>query len=160
MQHNTYSKSTFAHPGRLCIILVGMIIGLSAYLLEGAGTQVNRAQACDAYVLNEITQSQVLHQVVANTDYARRMQQQWEWTDAVVSQPIDARGQENRLRSRRYCNIRVVSSTRWQLDTAQAAAQKIETEQVHRLNRVVACSRTMRISLPPQHISYPFHWFG
>ena len=99
--------------------------------------------------------------VLQNTleDYAKRLQQQYDWTDALTSYQIGTRSEDNRLRSRRQERV----SSSWQVRTHVEdlhAALRYEANRIaHNINRLVALSRMTPLSLPKEQISFPFHSF-
>ena len=99
--------------------------------------------------------------VLQNTleDYAKRLQQQYDWTDALTSYQIGTRSEDNRLRSRRQERV----SSSWQVRTnvqdLHAVLRYQSSSIAHNINRIVAKSRIMPLSLPKEHISFPFHSF-
>ena len=107
------------------------------------------------------TSESSLPSVFHNTleEYAKRLQLQYDWTDTLTSYQIGTRSEDNRLRTRRQ--ERVTSS--WQVRTHVEdlhAALRYEANRIaHNINRIVAKSRIMPLSLPTEHISFPFHSF-
>ena len=99
----------------------------------------------------------VLHNTLE--DYAKRLQQQYDWTDALTSYQLSSNNQENRLRTRRHERI----SNSWQLRTntqqQHAALQSQATSISHIINQIVAISRIVPLNLPKEKISFPFHSF-
>ena len=92
-------------------------------------------------------------------DYAHRLQQQYDWTDALTSYQIGTRSEDYRLRTRRQERI----SSSWQLrihvQDLHAVVRYQAISIAHNINRIVAKSRTMPLSLPTEQISFPFHSF-
>ena len=92
-------------------------------------------------------------------DYAKRLQQQYDWTDALTSYQIGTRSEDNRLRTRRQERI----STSWQLRTNMqqlCAALRYHANSIsHNIKRIVALSCITPLSLPTEQISFPFHSF-
>ena len=130
-------------------ILLLLLIGLYAYEVpELAASQSSEAVRSVSSVINDLS-----------NDYARRMQQQYDCTDALPSYQLGTRAEDNRLRTRRQERI----STSWQLRThvhdSFAALRYQTTTIAHQLNRIVARSRITPLSLPTEYISYPFHSF-
>ena len=99
----------------------------------------------------------VLHNTLE--DYAKRLQQQYDWTDALTSYQIGTRSEDNRLRTRRQERV----SSSWQVRTnvqdLHAVLRYQSSSIAHNINRIVATSRMMPLSLPKEHISFPFHSF-
>lgn len=94
-----------------------------------------------------------------SNEYANRLQQQYDWTEAITSYQLSSNNQENRLRTRRHQRI----ANSWQLRTntqqQYAALQYQASSLSHSINRIVALSRTLSLNLPTEHISFPFHSF-
>ena len=94
-----------------------------------------------------------------SNDYAYRLQQQHDWTDAITSYQLSSNNQENRLRTRRHERI----SNSWQLRTntqQQYAALQYHANSIsHIINQIVAISRIVPLNLPKEKISFPFHSF-
>lgn len=93
-------------------------------------------------------------------DYAKRLQQQYDWTDAITSSyQLCSNNQENRLRTRRHERI----SNSWQVrsnEHQQHAALLRQAGSIsHSINRIVAASSIVPLSLPTEQISFPFHSF-
>lgn len=95
-----------------------------------------------------------------SNDYANRQRQQYDWTDAIISSfQVSCNNPENRLRTRRYER----SANSWHLrinSNQQHASLPYYARSIsHSINRIVVLSRTMPLSLPTEHISFPFHSF-
>ena len=150
---------TFAALNRFVVrdlryILLVLIIGLCAYVhmsdLSAQDTASSPSASASAApsVLNDISE-----------DYANRLQQQYNWTDALTSYQIGRRSEDNRLRTRRQERV----STSWQLRTNTqqlCAALRYQANSIsHNIKRIVALSCTTPLSLPTEHISFPFHSF-
>ena len=92
-------------------------------------------------------------------DYAKRLQLQYDWTDALTSYQIGTRSEDNRLRTRRQERV----SSSWQVRTNVQdlhAALRYESNRIaHNINRIVARLRMTPLSLPTELISFPFHSF-
>ena len=92
-------------------------------------------------------------------DYAKRLQQQYDWTDALTSYQIGTRSEDNRLRTRRKERV----SSSWQVQTNVQDLHAVLRYQAsciaHNINRIVAQSRMTPLSLPTEQISFPFHSF-
>ena len=99
----------------------------------------------------------VLHNTLE--DYAKRLQQQYDWTDALTSYQIGTRSEDNRLRTRRQERV----SSSWQVRTNVQdlhAALRYESNRIaHNINQIVALSHIMPLNLPTEQISFPFHSF-
>ena len=80
-------------------ILLLLLIGLYTYEVpELAASQSSEAVRSVSFVINDLS-----------NDYAHRMQQQYDCTDALPSYQLGTRAEENRLRTRRQERI----STSW-----------------------------------------------
>ena len=99
----------------------------------------------------------VLHNTLE--DYAKRMQLQYDWTDALTSYQIGTRNEDNRLRSRRQEHVSSSWQVRAHVEDLHAVLRYQTTSIAHNINRIVAKSRIMPLSLPKEHISFPFHSF-
>ena len=99
--------------------------------------------------------------VLQNTleDYAKRLQQQYDWTDALTSYQIGTRSEDNRLRSRRQERVSSSWQVRTHVEDLHAALRYQSSSIAHHINRIVALSRIMPLNLPTEHISFPFHSF-
>ncbi len=135
-------------------ILLVLIIGLCASVhmsdlsAQDTASCPSASASAAPSVLNDISE-----------DYAKRLQQQYDWTDALTSCQIGTRSEDNRLRTRRQERV----STSWQLRTNTqqlCAALRYHANSIsHNINRIVALSCTTPLSLPTEHISFPFHSF-
>ena len=92
-------------------------------------------------------------------DYAKRLQQQYNWTDALTSYQIGTRSEDNRLRTRRQERVSSSWQVRAHVQDAHAALRYEANRIAHNITRIVAKSRIMPLSLPKEHISFPFHSF-
>ena len=99
----------------------------------------------------------VLHNTLE--DYAKRLQQQYDWTDALTSYQIGTRSEDNRLRSRRQERVSSSWQMRINVQDLQAVLRYEANSIAHNINRLVALSRMTPLSLPKEHISFPFHSF-
>ena len=92
-------------------------------------------------------------------DYAKRLQQQYDWTDALTSYQIGTRSEDNRLRTRRQERV----SSSWQVRTnvqdSHAVLRYQASSIAHNINQIVAISSIVPLSLPAEQISFPFHSF-
>ena len=151
MQHKT--KYYFV-VRELRYILLLLVVGLYASW-QRSDMHVQAAASCPS--ASESSMQSVVHNTLE--DYAKRLQQQYDWTDALTSYQIGTRSEDNRLRTRRQ--ERVTSS--WQVRTNVQdlhAALRYEANSIaHNINRLVALSRMTPLSLPTEHISFPFHSF-
>ena len=102
-----------------------------------------------------------LPSVFQNTleDYAKRLQQQYDWTDALTSYQIGTRSEDNRLRTRRQERVSSSWQVRINVEDLHAVLRHQSSSIAHNINRIVAKSRIMPLSLPKEKISFPFHSF-
>ena len=135
-------------------ILLVLIIGLCASVhmsdlsAQDTASYPSASASASSSVLNDISE-----------DYAKRLQQQYDWTDALTSYQIGTRSEDNRLRTRRQERV----SSSWQVRTNVQdlhAVLRYEANRIaHNINQIVAISSMMPLSLPTEHISFPFHSF-
>ena len=92
-------------------------------------------------------------------DYAKRLQQQYDWTDALTSYQIGTRSEDNRLRTRRQERVSSSWQVRINAEDLHAVLRNQANSIAHNINRIVARSRMAPLSLPTEHISFPFHSF-
>ena len=99
--------------------------------------------------------------VLQNTleDYAKRLQQQYDWTDALTSYQIGTRSEDNRLRTRRQERVSSSWQVRINIQDLHAALRYEANRIAHNINRIVALSRMTPLSLSKEKISFPFHSF-
>ena len=135
-------------------ILLLLVIGLYASWQRSDMPMQADASSPSA---SESSMPSVLHNTLE--DYAKRLQQQYDWTDALTSYQIGTRSEDNRLRTRRQ--ERVSSSWQVRINILDLhAALRYEANRIaHNINRIVALSRMTPLSLPTEHISFPFHVF-
>ena len=102
-----------------------------------------------------------LPSVFQNTleDYAKRLQQQYDWTDALTSYQIGTRSEDNRLRTRRQERVSSSWQVRANVEDLHAVLRHEANSIAHNINRIVALSQMTPLSLPKEHISFPFHSF-
>ena len=132
-------------------ILLLSIIGLYSLPListqECASSQPE-CTSCASVILNDLS-----------NDYAKRLQLQYDWTDALTSSQFNTSNQDNRVRSRRHER----TSTSWQLrmhvHQLHAALKRLEIGISHSINQIVALSYILPLNLPTEQISFPFHSF-
>lgn len=132
-------------------ILFLLIVGLYALPLisiqEDASSQPE-CTSCASVILNDLS-----------NDYAKRLQVQYDWTDALTSSQVGTSNQENRVRSRRHER----TSSSWQLripvHQLHATLKRQEIGISHSINQIVALSHIMPLNLPTEQISFPFHSF-
>ena len=106
---------------------------------------------------SESSMQSVLHNTLE--DYAKRLQQQYDWTDALTSYQIGTRSEDNRLRTRRQERVSSSWQVRINIQDLHAVLRYEANSIAHNINRIVALSRMTPLSLPTEHISFPFHSF-
>ena len=136
-------------------ILLLLVVGLYASW-QRADIPIQATAACPS--TSESSLPSVFHNTLE--DYANRQRQQYDWTDAIISSfQVSCNNPENRLRTRRYER----SANSWHLrinSNQQHASLPYYARSIsHSINRIVALSRTMPLSLPTEQISFPFHSF-
>ena len=107
------------------------------------------------------TSESSLPSVFHNTleDYAKQLQLQYDWTDALTSYQIGTRSEDNRLRTRRQERVSSSWKVRAHVEDLHAVLRYQANSIAHNINRIVAQSRMTPLSLPTEHISFPFHSF-
>ena len=135
-------------------ILLLLVIGLYASW-QRADIPMQAIAACPS--TSESNMPSVLHNTLE--DYAKRLQQQYDWTDALTSYQIGASSEDNRLRTRRQERV----SSSWQVRTnvqdLHCVLRYQSSSIAHNINRIVALSRMTPLSLSKEKISFPFHSF-
>ena len=106
---------------------------------------------------SESSMPSVLHNTLE--DYAKRLQLQYDWTDALTSYQIGTRSEDNRLRTRHQERVSSSWQVRINIQDLHAALRYESNRIAHNINRIVARSRMTPLSLPTEHISFPFHSF-
>ena len=151
MQHKT--KCYFV-VRELRYILLLLVVGLYASW-QRADVPMQADASCPS--ASESSMPSVLQNTLE--DYAKRLQQQYDWTDALPSYQLSTHNEDNRLRTRRQ--ERVSSSWQVRINVQELhAALRYQTSSIaHNINQIVARSRIMPLSLPTEHISFPFHSF-
>ena len=135
-------------------ILFLLAVGLYASV-QSSDMHVPATDACPA--ASESSMPSVLHNTLE--DYAKRLQQQYDWTDALTSYQIGTRSEDNRLRTRRQERVSSSWQVRTHVEDLHAVLRYQANRIAHNINRIVAKSRIMPLSLPKEHISFPFHSF-
>ena len=135
-------------------ILLLLVIGLYASW-QRADIPVSSDASCQS--VSESSMPSVFHNTLE--DYAKRLQQQYDWTDALTSYQIGTRNEDNRLRTRRQERVSSSWQVRINVQDLQAALRYEANSIAHNINRIVALSCTTPLSLPTEHISFPFHSF-
>ena len=135
-------------------ILLLLVIGLYASW-QRADIPVSSDASCLS--ASESSLPSVFHNTLE--DYAKRLQQQYDWTDALTSYQIGTRNEDTRLRTRRQERVSSSWQVRINVQDLQAALRYEANSIAHNINRIVALSCTTPLSLPTEHISFPFHSF-
>ena len=135
-------------------ILILLVIGLYA---SWQRTDVHAQADASCPAASESSMPSVLHNTLE--DYAKRLQLQYDWTDALTSYQIGTRSEDNRLRTRRQERVTSSWQVRINVQDLHAVLRYQTTSIAHNINRIVAKSRMMPLSLPTEHISFPFHSF-
>ena len=135
-------------------ILLLLIVGLYASWQRSDVPVLSDASCQSA---SESSMPSVLHNTLE--DYAKRLQQQYDWTDALTSYQIGTRSEDNRLRTRRQERVSSSWQVRAHVEDLHAVLRYEANRIAHNINRIVALSRIMPHSLPTEHISFPFHSF-
>lgn len=135
-------------------ILILLVIGLYA---SWQRTDVHAQADASCPAASESSMPSVLQNTLE--DYAKRLQQQYDWTDALTSYQIGTRSEDNRLRTRRQERVTSSWQVRAHVEDLHAVLRYQTTSIAHNINRIVAKSCMMPLSLPTEHISFPFHSF-
>ena len=135
-------------------ILLLLVIGLYASW-QRADVPVSSDASCQS--ASESSMPSVFHNTLE--DYAKRLQQQYDWTDALTSYQIGASNEDNRLRTRRQERVTSSWQVRINIQDLHAAFRYESNRIAHNINRIVALSRMTPLSFPTEHISFPFHSF-
>ena len=135
-------------------ILLLLVIGLYA---SWQRSDVHAQAAATCLSASESCMPSVLHNTLE--DYAKRLQQQYDWTDALTSYQIGTRSEDNRLRSRRQERVSSSWQVRINIQDLHAVLRYEANRIAHNINRIVAKSSITLLSLPTEHISFPFHSF-
>ena len=135
-------------------ILLLLVVGLYASW-QRADIPMPATATCPS--TSESCMPSVLHNTLE--DYAKRLQQQYDWTDALTSYQIGTRSEDNRLRTRRQERVSTSWQVRINIQDLHAVLRYQASCIAHNINRIVALSRMTPLSLPTEHISFPFHSF-
>ena len=135
-------------------ILLLLVIGLYASW-QRSDMHAQAAATCPS--ASESSMPSVLHNTLE--DYAKRLQLQYDWTDALTSYQIGTRSEDNRLRTRRQERVSSSWQVRAHIEDLHAVLRYQASCIAHNINRIVARSRMTPLSLPTEHISFPFHSF-
>ena len=135
-------------------ILLLLVVGLYASW-QRADIPIQATAACPS--TSESSLPSVFHNTLE--DYAKRLQLQYNWTDALTSYQIGTRSEDNSLRTRRQERVSSSWQVRINIQDLHAALRYESNRIAHNINRIVALSRIMPLSLPKEKISFPFHSF-
>ena len=135
-------------------ILLLLVIGLYASW-QRSDMPMQADASCPS--ASESSMPSVLHNTLE--DYAKRLQQQYDWTDALTSYQIGTRSEDNRLRTRRQERVSSSWQVRINIQDLHAVLRYQANSIAHNINRIVARSRMTPLSFPTEHISFPFHSF-
>ena len=135
-------------------ILLLLVVGLYASW-QRSDMHAQAATTCPS--VSESSMPSVLHNTLE--DYAKRLQQQYDWTDALTSYQIGTRSEDNRLRTRRQERVSSSWQVRINVQELHAVLRYQASSIAHNINRIVAMSRIMPLNLPTEYISFPFHSF-
>ncbi len=135
-------------------ILLLLVVGLYASW-QRADIPIQATAACPS--TSESSLLSVFHNTLE--DYAKRLQLQYDWTDALTSYQIGTRSEDNSLRTRRQERVSSSWQVRINIQDLHAALRYESNRIAHNINRIVALSRIMPLSLPKEKISFPFHSF-
>ena len=135
-------------------ILLLLVVGLYASV-QRSDMHVPATATCPS--ASESSMPSVLHNTLE--DYAKRLQQQYDWTDALTSYQIGTRNEDNRLRTRRQERVSLSWQVRINVQDLHAILRYQASSIAHHINRIVALSQMTPLSLPTEHISFPFHSF-
>ena len=135
-------------------ILLLLVVGLYASW-QRSDMPMQADASCPS--ANESSMPSVLHNTLE--DYAKRLQLQYDWTDALTSYQIGTRSEDNSLRTRRQERVSSSWQVRINIQDLHAALRYESNRIAHNINRIVALSRIMPLSLPKEKISFPFHSF-
>ena len=135
-------------------ILLLLVVGLYASW-QRSDVPTQATAACPS--ANESSMPSIFHNTLE--DYAKRLQLQYDWTDALTSYQIGTRSEDNRLRTRRHERVSSSWQVRTHVEDLHAALRYQASSIAHHINRIVARSRMTPLSLPKEHISFPFHSF-
>ena len=135
-------------------ILLMLVIGLYASW-QRADVPMQADASCPS--ASESSLPSVFHNTLE--DYAKRLQLQYDWTNALTSYQIGTRSEDNRLRTRRQERVSSSWQVRLNVQDLYAALRYQANSIAHKINRIVALSRMTPLSLPKEQIPFPFHSF-
>jgi hypothetical protein len=131
----------------LFLLIVGLYASPLISIQEDASSQPE-CTSCASVILNDLS-----------NDYAKHLQLQYDWTDALTSSQVGTSNQENRLRSRRHERISTSWQSRIHVHQPHAILKQHKIGISHSINQIVALSHLMPLNLPTEQISFPFHSF-
>ena len=135
-------------------ILLLLVVGLYASV-QRSDMPMPATAACPS--ASESSMPSALHNTLE--DYAKRLQLQYDCTDALPSYQLSTRSEDNRLRTRRQERVSSSWQVRAHVEDLHAVLRHEANSIAHNINRIVARSRMTPLSLPKEHISSPFHSF-
>ena len=135
-------------------ILLLLVVGLYASW-QRSDVPTQATAACPS--TSESSLPSMFHNTLE--DYAKQLQLQYDWTDALTSYQIGTRSEDNRLRTRRQERVSSSWQVRINAEDLHAVLRYQSSSIAHNINRLVALSRITPLSLPTEHISFPFHSF-
>ena len=135
-------------------ILLLLVVGLYA---SWQRSDMCAQAAANCPSASESSMPSVFHNTLE--DYAKRLQQQYDWTDALTSYQIGTRSEDNRLRTRRQERVSSSWQVRINVEDLHAVLRYEANRIAHNINRIVARTRMTPLSLPTEQISFPFHSF-
>ena len=135
-------------------ILLLLVVGLYASW-QRADVPMQADASCPS--ASESSLPSVFHNTLE--DYAKRLQLQYDWTNALTSYQIGTRSEDNRLRTRRQERVSSSGQVRINVQDLHAALRYQANSIAHKINRIVALSRMTPLSLPKEQIPFPFHSF-
>ena len=135
-------------------ILLLLVVGLYASV-QRSDMHVPATDACPS--ASESCMPSVFHNTLE--DYAKRLQLQYDWTNALTSYQIGTRSEDNRLRTRRQERVSSSWQVRLNVQDLYAALRYQANSIANKINRIVALSRMTPLSLPKEQIPFPFHSF-
>ena len=133
-------------------ILLLLVVGLYA---SWQRSDMSHTASCPS--ASEGSMPSVFHNTLE--DYAKRLQLQYDWTDALTSYQIGTRSEDNRLRSRRQERVSSSWQVRINIEDLHAVLRHQANSIAHNINRIVAMSSITPLSLSKEKISFPFHSF-
>ena len=135
-------------------ILLLLVIGLYASW-QRFDVYAQATASCPS--ASESSMPSALHNTLE--DYAKRLQQQYDWTDALTSYQIGTRSEDNRLRTRRQERVFSSWQVRINIQDLHTVLRHQSNSIAHNINRIVAISSMLPLSLSKEKISFPFHSF-